>query len=303
MNVAPGADYTSRLSLGPDQTGLVGTIRFRLIDNDAVADDPVYGPSALSIIEDPTGSGIYLFRGAAPQVAGVYTPAWDTGPGTELYLDESLVVTTSVAAPIAPGGRDYITAAQLKKTLEMTGLTFADDDISTSISAASRAIDYMTNRHFWKDNAPTTRTYIPRWSQVDIDDLITCTGCTATIGSNIYSMTRTSDYELLPLNASADGRPYETLRFLYDTAVYVPDFGVPSLAVSGTFGWPSIPESVVAATTILATRILRRQREAPFGIVTVGIEQGAVARIAQTDPDVQALLSDFMKGKVLISLA
>jgi hypothetical protein len=77
--------------------------------------------------------------------------------------------------------------------------------------------------------------------------------------------------------------------------------GMPSLVVTGVFGWPTVPDGVVTATTILATRILRRQREAPFGIVTVGIEQGAVARIGRTDPDVQNALCDFIKSSAMIA--
>src|SRR5262245_42972389 len=167
MNVTPGAQYASRVALGLAQTGLVGTIRFQLLDNDTTADDPVYGPSTASIIEDPTGSGVYQFLGSAPSTAGVYSPAWDLGPGTELILTESLIVTSTAATPQVPSGQDYITIEELKATLEMTGLTFADVDMASSISAASRAVDDITGRRFYLDLASSTRTYVPKWSRVD----------------------------------------------------------------------------------------------------------------------------------------
>src|SRR4051812_12974377 len=107
MNVAPGGVYSSRLSLGPVQTGLVGTVRFRLIDNDNIVDDPIYGPSTAGIVEDPTGTGVYLFTANAPLVVGLYNPAWDTGPGTELYFDDALVVSTSLPGAFVPSGHDY----------------------------------------------------------------------------------------------------------------------------------------------------------------------------------------------------
>lgn len=96
--VAPGTAYTSRLALGAAQTGLVGTVRYRLLDNDATADDPVYGPSTAGIIEDPTGSGSYVFTGTAPSTAGTYARAWDTGVGTDLVYDEDLVVSATYSA-------------------------------------------------------------------------------------------------------------------------------------------------------------------------------------------------------------
>jgi hypothetical protein len=44
--------------------------------------------------------------------------------------------------------------------------------------------------------------------------------------------------------------------------------------VTGQFGWSTSPEDIKAATSILAAKLFKRVREAPFGIVTVGIDQG-----------------------------
>jgi hypothetical protein len=41
-------------------------------------------------------------------------------------------------------------------------------------------------------------------------------------------------------------------------------------------------------------------REAPFGIVTVGIDQGAAMRIARTDPDVYALICNYTRHQPFI---
>ena len=50
------------------------------------------------------------------------------------------------------------------------------------------------------------------------------------------------------------------------------------------------------ATLIIASRLLRRVREAPFGVISFGLE-GAM-RIARTDPDVTALLAEFDRAPV-----
>lgn len=197
---------------------------------------------------------------------------------------------------------DYITTTQLKATLEMTGLTFADADLASSITSASRIVDNITKRRFWSDDEPSTRVYMPSWSRITIDDVFDVTDVSAISSGTETTLEDGTDYSFLPLNAVADGVPFGTLQMLTGSAS-MPDLNVPSVSITGTFGWQEVPANVVTATTILATRILRRQREAPFGIVTIGIEQGAVARIMNTDPDVMALLDKYVKEKVLIGLA
>src|SRR5712691_7883572 len=105
---APGADYTSRFSSGLASTGLVGTVRFRLIDSDPVVDDPVYGPSTVGIVEDPTGSGDYMVTISAPSYEGKFYPAWDLGSG-QLFYDEDLFVTRTAVGPSTPSGNEYVT--------------------------------------------------------------------------------------------------------------------------------------------------------------------------------------------------
>jgi hypothetical protein len=73
-----------------------------------------------------------------------------------------------------------------------------------------------------------------------------------------------------------------------------------SVAVTGQFGWPAVPAQVIEATTILATRLLRRAREAPFGVVGLGID-GAAVRISRFDPDVGFLLDPLVKGSGVLA--
>jgi hypothetical protein len=70
--------------------------------------------------------------------------------------------------------------------------------------------------------------------------------------------------------------------------------------LTGQFGWTILPEAVKAATSILAAKLLRRVREAPFGIVTAGIDQGVAMRIARTDPDVYSLIAPYSRHAPLI---
>jgi hypothetical protein len=112
---------------------------------------------------------------------------------------------------------NYITSTQLKNTLEIGTATYADDDITTAISAASRVIDAYKDTRFY----PTaeTRKYTANQSEcsIQIDDLVTLTALTVDMnGTGSYGTTwvQNTDFYLEPINAALDGRPYNqvTLR-------------------------------------------------------------------------------------------
>lgn len=120
--VEPEIAYTSRV-FGLT-SGLTGTVRFRLIDNDTTADDPVYGPSALGIVEDPAGSGSYVFTSASvsqltPATEAKYARVWDEGPATELVADEDMIVVAGINLIIGGGGDVYATADELARRLKI----------------------------------------------------------------------------------------------------------------------------------------------------------------------------------------
>ncbi len=122
--VEPSASYTSRV-FGLN-TGLTGTARFRLIDNDSTADDPIYGPSTAGIIEDPAGSGSYVFTGGvAPATDGKYSRIWDSGAATDLVPDEDMIVLTGLTLAEAPSGDVYADTDELARLLKINTPTTA----------------------------------------------------------------------------------------------------------------------------------------------------------------------------------
>ena len=191
---------------------------------------------------------------------------------------------------------NYITLEEFKYTAELTGFSFADGDIPNAIGAASRGIDEYCGRKFYTD--ATTRYYTPvEPGYLRIDDLVTLGTMTSDLdGDGVFEQTWTlnTDFVLEPLNAAADGKPYEEIR-LHPAGSLRFSCYPRSVSVSGTFGWAATPAPVKEATTILASRLLRRAREAPFGVVGIGIDNAAV-RIARTDPDVAFLLDPFIRG-------
>ena len=197
---------------------------------------------------------------------------------------------------------DYITVDQLKATLSLSGQVFADDDISAAITAASRAIDNECGRHFWIDDDDTTVQYYNASSidNVVIDDLVVLSELAVDFaGDKTYSSVWTStQFDLGPYNAANIHWPYEWIRRRWLAGWFFPAWLPKCVRVTGQFGWPEVPGTVQDATTMLAHRLLRRKREAPFAIQTLGMGAAGGARgmrISQTDPDVAQMLEPYKR--------
>lgn len=196
---------------------------------------------------------------------------------------------------------EYVTLEELKNSSELFGLSFVDYDATRAIAAASRGIDEYCGRRFFSDGTETVRYYSPvEWGYVQIDDMISCSSISTdqdNDGTFETAWTVNKDYFLEPLNAAADGKPYEQVRINPSGSLRWPWWSWKrSVAVTGTFGWPAVPDQVREATTILASRLIRRKREAPFAVIGMGLDSAGV-RIAKTDPDVCFLLDNLVRDQ------
>ena len=259
-------------------------------------------PNHIVTTPSPThaGLGIYTYSWT-PSIAGMYEVNW-TGTGAVTSADQDPIFI-NVGINL---GQLYISPDQLKSTLTLSGTSFADPDVTLAIGAASRAIDSSTGRRFWLDSGTNNvRYYTPRsYKLLQIDDLVTMTSVAidrAGAGNFSETWTTGTDYVLEPFNApvEAPARPYETLRVRILSGRWLPQYVEQSVKITGQFGWTTVPDDVAAATGILAAKLLRRGRDAPFGIVT-GIDAGVAMRIARTDPDVYTLLRDYNRHEQLV---
>lgn len=192
---------------------------------------------------------------------------------------------------------NYAPLEELRSTLELGEETFADADLTLAITAASRGIDKHCNRRFWADaNANQVRHYSPtNRGLLLIDDLIELTSLKSDpTGDSSFPDTWTQNEHFLlePLNAAADGEPWTLIRVLPQSSFALPTARPRSVKVTGKFGWASVPAGIKEATMVIASKLLRRAREAPFGVVALGIEGGAM-RIIRSDPDVGFLIEPF----------
>lgn len=193
---------------------------------------------------------------------------------------------------------DYITLADLKSTAGMDQ-SYADPDLQAAITAASRGIDQACNRFFYQ-TGPQDRIFTPINAQlIMIDDLwdFTTLITDQDFDGDFEESWAANEFSLTPLNADKDGKPFTRVE-LNNTLVVAkvfPAWENASVKITGDWGWPEVPPTVMDATTILATKLAKRKREAPFGIVQTFMDVGAAARIAKTDPDVSFLIGSYVR--------
>lgn len=185
---------------------------------------------------------------------------------------------------------DFVSVAQLKATLEIDG-NYADADIQMALTATSRVVGKALNRRFFPTES-TTRYYTGRPFESDliIGDWSDVTGVSLDeVGDRTYTraLTVDTDYDLEPYNAPADSEPFETLRLRRGQRF---PRCTRNVKVEGTYGWATPPDEVAQYVKTLATQVLLRPRQAPFGILMAGVEIGTSARLARFDPDFQRLL-------------
>jgi hypothetical protein len=194
----------------------------------------------------------------------------------------------------------YVTVSDLKETLSLSGESFADHDIEEALEAASDAVNSVCGRRFTKADAESSRLYRPtRRQRVAIDDLAEFTRIESTDRGAAYfddwGATGQDVYELLPYSAPENDEPFTSIALVPTCTtrrITPPDTMV---RVTGVFGWPEVPAPVKTATKILASRLLKRTREAPFGVAAIGAD-GLAVRIGATDPDVHMLLEPLTRS-------
>lgn len=207
----------------------------------------------------------------------------------------------------------YATDAELKSSLGIDD-TVDDDEITRALTSAEDLIDETAHRSFDKidtadSTVKTTRTYQPDYGvrlstttvRLGVGDLLWVDDVAKvdsvekqTSSGGSWTTVDAGDYELHPLNAAADSEPFT--RLLFTTA-----HSVHRLRVTGWFGWPEVPNPIVQATILQGSRLVKRAKEAPFGVAAVGGFEGTALRLMnKLDPDVELLVRPFVRNRVLV---
>lgn len=190
---------------------------------------------------------------------------------------------------------DYATVADVKARLSRTDPR-DDATIAALITASSRTVEDLTNRRF--DRTTEVRYFTPTgtwWSE--IDDLVSATQVATDIdGNRTYTeVWAAADYEFEPVNAASRAYPFTQIAIAPQGTRSFPVLRR-GLKITGTWGWPSVPQAVTEATILMTIRLFKRT-DAPFGIVG-STELGGSVTIPARDPDIQALLMPYRRMTV-----
>lgn len=186
----------------------------------------------------------------------------------------------------------YCAVAEYKDWAGIKANDAVDDVmIDRAIGAVSRGIDNFTKTRFWKTAAGTSRVFdsCDGW-QLDIDDAVAVTQvATDTDNDGVFeTVWAATDFQLLPLNPAAnpEPKPYTQIRAIGTLRFPRPTSSTSRLGlvqVTGTWGWPAIPEPVYQAALMLVHRTIKR-RGSPEGVA--GFDEFGQIRIsARDDPD------------------
>ncbi len=193
----------------------------------------------------------------------------------------------------------FIDPDDLKKTLQLEGTSFADDDVEAACSAATEVLQQELGRRFSKDSSDVVRLYTALDDRfLNVRDLVSVTTLrTDDDGDGSFETTwGTEDYKLQPLNAAQDLEPFTVIEIdLHNGDKRFPTRVQGGVQITGKFGWPKLPQGLIMAARILATQLMKRSRENPSFIITA---ETAIV-ILRNDPQMNALLKGLRRPKVV----
>lgn len=253
-------------------SGLVGTLGVQIINPST--NTVVTARTTSGINEAPTGSGLYFTKITAPVSPGTYAIIWDKGsitPGAVAY--ELLIVNSGGVAPTesepeAPSENNLITLAELKSAMNIAAGdvdAVRDGRLEIAIRDASAAVRRFADRAFGIPETLGTRQY--EWDAsgyLDIDDAMAVTTIVFTFGGFEFPI---EPFYWRP--EPQEGPPYTYLTIPHWAGIYDPEMGftknldviskdrgwpglIPTVKVTGSWGWPEVPPDVKRATIYTA---------------------------------------------------
>lgn len=180
----------------------------------------------------------------------------------------------------------------------------ADDALlALAIAASSRAIDDECHRQFGLVDAPEARLYTAVWDRklcrwvVRIDDLMTTTGMAVAVDRSddgqFADAIAGSALQLEPLNAAAEGRPWEQITVRAGSSVQ-PTGQLGAVRITARWGWTAVPQSIKQATMQQVGR-LNARRDAPFGVAGSPEAGSEIRLLARLDPDVLTTVKPYRR--------
>lgn len=188
----------------------------------------------------------------------------------------------------------YCTLAEVKAALRLTDNT-DDALIENAIEGASRRIDGYCGRFFYKTSSTAITMYPFNSYTQPLQNDIANSSVTVETDDNADGTfstvwTQGTDYQLEPLNATLQSRPYRRITAIGGKTFplqYGPDR--PLVRVTAQWGWNAIPDDIREACVLLSMRGFARLNAA-LGVI--GFSDMAI-QVRAVDPDVRDLLNPY----------
>lgn len=312
MNIAPGAQYETTIETGV--SGLTGQIEMMVQDNVGGTSTP---SSPAGISERPAGSGVYVAVRIAPQTAGQYTIVWSTN-GTyapETVSTDEILITHSAYTPTLPSGHDLCTLADVARYVP--GYVPTENTVTqlaALITSESEAIADETGREIRPADAqPATRLFpigvdFPRTRRIQVGDMDSVPTAVELLDVDGVTVAATIDqvaYRCLYRNKLQPTMPWEPITAIEFPAgrAQTPTFTAgQTLRVTGTWGFPGIPQFIVEAC---AKRVILRYASDVAGagtqLASAIAEINLAAMFASARDDVERLKAAHKTGSVRLS--
>lgn len=195
----------------------------------------------------------------------------------------------------------YLTVAELKTYLGNISDSVDDAALERVISAACRQIDGHCGRFFYQQTS-TVKYYTPRdtWLLL-VHDLLSVSALASDEDrDNVWEVAwSASDYVLGPRNAAyaVPARPYYQIQ-VAPAGRYVFIRGQDMIKITGTWGWTAIPDAVIEAAFLQASRLFGRKQN-PYGVVGSPAFGQVTMLKDEMDPDAALLLVPYVQAVVL----
>ena len=184
---------------------------------------------------------------------------------------------------------------------EGMGDTKDDSAIEAVITAISREIDNICGQRFFTSAANESRYFTAeRRHFLRLPERIVSVNTLKTDedGDRTYEITwQTTDYDLMPYNASLDGEPYSWIETTPNGNYSFPTGIAKGVEISGKFGWSSAPAPIVEATLLGAHRLMKRL-QTPLGVSASAALGELAAQVPNLkgDPDFMDLVQPYIVG-------
>ena len=187
----------------------------------------------------------------------------------------------------------YATLAEVKAALRLTD-NVDDSLLERAIEGASRRVDGYCGRWFYKTAQTAISIYPFDYYNIPTNDMANTnvTVKVSTQGNGVFDQTWTqgTDYQLEPLDAGLNYRPYNRIVAIGGKTFPIQvSPNIPYCQVTAQWGWEAIPSDVREACILLSIRGFARYNAA-LGIV--GFNDMAI-QVRAVDPDVRDMLNQY----------